>query len=221
MLTSANALVVLFVFVSCSYGAHGYQLVNVTYDGDILIATKVTGDANVPRGEVTFKADLSPREEKELPPLKVSGFDSGDFTRFKGEGQVSRKGFKDHRYVDGQLIMLKGRFSFLWVPTKHHVFFNRPSPETTMKRLRDVLSKEDEVENMRAHVTRCFDMDMTTCIARQQDPSNFEPFRRIKTQKELDEAEMRFKKSLPHNNLWQLLQWKKFIDKVLDGEPLQ
>ena len=90
-----------------------------------------------------------------------------------------------------------------------------------MKRLRDVLSKEDEVENMRAHVARCFDMDMTTCIARQQDPSNFEPFRRIKTQEELDEVEKEFQKSLPQNNLWQLLQWKKYIDKVLDGKPLQ
>jgi len=34
------------------YGSHGYELINITYVGDTLIATKVTGDKNVPRGEV-------------------------------------------------------------------------------------------------------------------------------------------------------------------------
>ena len=208
-------------------------MINVTYDGDTLIASKVTGDANVPRGEVTFKADLSPSRvdddgttsETALPPLKITGANSekDDFIRYKGRGQVSRKDFKDHRYVDGQLIILKERFSFLWVPTKHHVFFNRPTPEDTMKHLRNVISKEDEIENMRDHVTRCFDMDMTTCIAREQDPRiKIEPFRRIQTTEELEQAEKLFQKSLPQNNLWQMLSWKKYIDKVLDGEkPLQ
>ena len=92
-----------------------------------------------------------------------------------------------------------------------------------MKHLRNVISKEDEIENMRDHVTRCFDMDMTTCLAREQDPRiKIEPFRRIQTTEELEQAEKLFQKSLPQNNLWQMLSWKKYIDKVLDGEkPLQ
>jgi hypothetical protein len=35
-------------------------MINVTYVGDQLIAYKVTGDKNVPRGEITFQADLNP-----------------------------------------------------------------------------------------------------------------------------------------------------------------
>lgn len=45
------------------YGEHGYEMINVTYvdGGHTLVATKVTGDENVPRGEVTFTVDVSPR----------------------------------------------------------------------------------------------------------------------------------------------------------------
>lgn len=35
-------------------------MINVTYVGDQLIAYKVTGDKSVPRGEITFQADLNP-----------------------------------------------------------------------------------------------------------------------------------------------------------------
>jgi hypothetical protein len=50
------------------YGQHGYEMINVTYQGDLLIAYKVTGDRNVPRGEITFQVDLSP-----VPPARVGG----------------------------------------------------------------------------------------------------------------------------------------------------
>lgn len=45
------------------YGEHSYEMINVTYtnEGQTLIATKITGDENVPRGEVTFTVDLAPR----------------------------------------------------------------------------------------------------------------------------------------------------------------
>jgi hypothetical protein len=88
------------------------------------------------------------------------------------------------------IIFENDQFSFVWIPTKHHVF-TRPLPEmTTLKLLRDTSSKEDEIDNMRSHIVRCFDMDMTTCIA----TSNFEPLRRgITTQEELEEEEKRVK----------------------------
>ena len=34
-------------------------MINATYSGDQLIAYKVTGDKNIPRGKVSFTADLS------------------------------------------------------------------------------------------------------------------------------------------------------------------
>ena len=213
----------LFVIVSqksnsfslLSYGDHGQQLVNVTYDGNKLVATKVTGDRNVPRGEVSFVADLNPTNSSVLDPINIS---AGELPRFPGQGQVSRKNFKDNRMVDGQMILIEDdQFSFVWSPTKHHVHFKRPSQETTLRLLRDIMAKEDEIENMRDHVSRCFEMDMTTCIARQQDPDNFEPFRRISTQTELDMVEKSLSKSKASTfSFWQVSKWKKYIDKTLD-----
>ena len=88
----------------------------------------------------------------------------------------------------------------------------------TLRLLRDTISKEDEVENMRNHITRCFDMDMTTCIARQQDPTNFEPIRRISRQEELDEAEKEVTESKSKNVFSQLSKWRKYIDQALDSQ---
>ena len=202
-----------------SYGQHGTQVINVTYVDDTIVAYKVTGDRNVPRGETTFTVDLSALNKATLPPIQLtSEHRTGEFQRFPGRGQVSRKGFKDNRYVEGQLILFENQFSFVWIPTKHHVLFTRPSPEMTLRLLRDTISKEDEVENMRNHITRCFDMDMTTCIARQQDPTNFEPIRRISRQEELDEAEKEVTESKSKNVFSQLSKWRKYIDQALDSQ---
>ena len=63
--------------ISCvhRYGSHGFEMINVTYSGDQLIAYKVTGDQNIPRGEISFTADLSPdshMEEQGLDPIVLS-----------------------------------------------------------------------------------------------------------------------------------------------------
>ncbi len=183
-----------------------------------MIATKVTGDANVPRGKTSFTVNVQPCNSTALPPVKlVSDHRTGEFRRFPGRGQVSRKGFRDHRYVEGQMILFENRFSFVWIPTKHHVLFHRPSPEMTLKLLRDTISKEDEVENMREHVARCFDMDLSTAIARQQDPmTQDEPLRRITTQEELEQVEERMKEGGHKNIFFQIGKWRNYIDQVLD-----
>lgn len=143
---------------------------------------------------------------------------NGEFQRYPGRGQVSRKGFKDNRFVEGQLVLFEDQFSFVWIPTKHHVLFSRPSPETTLRLLRDTLSKEDELENQRNHIMRCYGMDLSTCIARQQNPANFEPLRRITTQDEIDEVEKRLKEQNERNIFRQLSKWRKYIDQTLDGK---
>jgi hypothetical protein len=202
-----------------SYGdAKGLQVINITYSGDELIASKVTGDLNVPRGEKTFTVNMQPYNSSLLPPVElVNKNQRGEFRRFPGKGQVSRKGFKDNRFVEGQMILFENRFSFVWIPTKHHVLFNRPSPEMTLKLLRDIISKEDEIENMRNHVSRCFDMDLSTAIARQHDPfTTDEPLRRITTQEELERVEERVKESDRVNIFYQINKWRNYIDQVLD-----
>jgi len=42
------------------YSDDGYEMINVTYQGDVLVAQKVTGTKNVPKGQATFRVDLSP-----------------------------------------------------------------------------------------------------------------------------------------------------------------
>ena len=46
-------------------------MVNITYVGDTLIARKVTGDENVPAGEISFQADLSPPDVSFLASKKA------------------------------------------------------------------------------------------------------------------------------------------------------
>lgn len=45
----------------------GYEMINVTYAGDTLVAHKVTsGTKHVPRGAETFRVDLSPQQRQQL-----------------------------------------------------------------------------------------------------------------------------------------------------------
>ena len=121
------------------YGNHGYEMINVTYSGDTLIAYKVTGDKNVPRGEITFQADLAPpavrrlktsrgrfsklsnEELKALEPIVLtdkaaSKWGTRQLPRYRGLGQVAENGFENHRWMDGQLIIIgEDYFSFAWV----------------------------------------------------------------------------------------------------------
>lgn len=41
--------------------------------------------------------------------------------------------------MEGQLVVIGGGdyFSFAWVPLEHQIFFGRPSPELTLKMLRE------------------------------------------------------------------------------------
>lgn len=204
-----------------SYGDHGQELVNVTYVGDTLIASKVTGDVNVPRGQVSFTADLSPRNSSALEPLTLSVDQSSTkaakLARYPGQGQVAKPGFVDHKYIHGQLVMFDRHFSFVWVPTRHHVLFRRPTPEQTLLLLRDTIAKEDELENMRDHLQRCFSMDMTDSLARQHqlDEEDTMEFRRITLQKDLDEMDNKNNRF----NFWGGFKWtRSYLDGVLRDE---
>ena len=154
------------------YGPHGYEMINVTYTGDTLVAYKVTGDQNVPKGEVTFKADLSPEatEKSGLEPIELTSdaskqWGTSHLPRYPGEGQVAAEGFVNNQFVDGQLILVGEYFSFAWVPMGHQIFFGRPSPELTLKMLKESRMRElgsategmKDVAEMRAHAMRCLE----------------------------------------------------------------
>jgi len=140
------------------YGTHGYEMINVTYTGDLLVAYKVTGDKNVPRGEITFQVDLNPLDRKvvgdssgdplqglveQLQPISLTAkaakkWGTTQLPRHKGLGQVAEEGFTKNQWMEGQLIIIgEEYFSFAWVPIEQQIFFGRPSPELALKMLRE------------------------------------------------------------------------------------
>ena len=136
------------------YGHHGYEIINITYSGDTLIAYKVTGDKNVPRGEITFQVNLDPfppkavgfstsTADQHLQPISLTEkaakkWGTSQLPRYRGLGQVAEPGFSNNQWMDGQLIIIGADyFSFAWVPIEQQIFFGRPSPELALKMLRE------------------------------------------------------------------------------------
>lgn len=112
------------------YGSHGYEMINVTYVGDLMIAYKVTGDKNVPRGEITFQADLSPTKPKQvgqgesrqetLSPIVLTDraakkWGTKQLPRYHGVGRVAAEDYTNSQWMEGQLIIIgQEYFSFAW-----------------------------------------------------------------------------------------------------------
>ena len=200
------------------YGENDLQLVNITYRGDTLVATKTTGDTNVPRGQTSFTADFSPPRHTNDTAV----------TRYQGQGQVAQNGFVQHKYVNGHLLLQEDsiytsdtgcydRFSFVWYAERQHkVVFQRPLPHQTLNLLRDTLSREDELENMRTHLTRCLDLDATDALARLHAgkllEEDDEPFRRIKRLKELEDEQQQEDKERVPKKEWGG-QWKRYLSE--------
>ena len=134
--SNSSFLFIIFLFIR--YGEHGFEMINVTYSGDTLVAYKVTGDANIPRGEISFTADLStnnpnlPHGPTSLDPILLSEASSKKWgtkrlPRFPGHGHAAEPGFLNHQFMEGQLVVIgEGNyFSFAWVPLEHQIFFGR------------------------------------------------------------------------------------------------
>lgn len=141
------------------YGTHGFEMINVTYVGDALVAHKVTGEKTVPKGEVSFTVNLSPKAQQHralLEPIELGKeaaqqWGTKYLQRFPGKGQVAAEGFTNSQFVEGQLILVNQYFSFAWLPIAHQVFFGRPSPELILRLLRE------EITDDRAHLERCIE----------------------------------------------------------------
>jgi Cyclin D1 binding domain len=74
----------------------------------------------------------------ELGPEAAQQWGTKYLQRFVGQGQVASEGYTDSEWLDGQLVLVgQDYFSFAWLPIGHQVFFGRPSPELTLKLLRE------------------------------------------------------------------------------------
>lgn len=149
------------------YGDQGYELINVTYSGDVLVAHKITGTKNVPKGEATFEVNLSPAAmyasgEPPLEPIELgesaaNQWGSKYLQRFAGRGQVAAEGYLDSQWVDGQLILVNEYFSFAWLPIGHQVFFGRPTAELILKLMKDDNNSNVAESSARSHLERCWE----------------------------------------------------------------
>ncbi|KAK9719439.1 hypothetical protein K7432_004775 [Basidiobolus ranarum] len=85
-----------------TYGPHGCEMLLFKYDvsESLLMASKITGDVNVPRGEITFVANL----EDELSEPSSTFFSEKQV--FSGQGQVASTGFLNCRMINVEFIWI-------------------------------------------------------------------------------------------------------------------
>ncbi|CAL8470008.1 g9550 [Coccomyxa elongata] len=110
-----------------TFGPHGPEVLqlqrSVTEDGEeCVLGIKLTGDQNVPAGHVSFRAKIGRKHRRSgydlmyPPELEISA-------RYAGEGRVAHKGFRDARWVEGELLHFSGsnpvtkgaELGFVWV----------------------------------------------------------------------------------------------------------
>jgi len=91
----------------CFSGPHGKEVVHIyetVIDGRKTVeGRKVTGDVNVPAGELSFRARIDPDNAFRGDDGKYP-FDYGVMARYPGQGRVAREGFVDAKWVDGELL---------------------------------------------------------------------------------------------------------------------